>query len=319
MYKFSIRNFIPEYIPQLNNLQIEYNRLFPQSNIVPEEIYCSPGYEHGKNIFCVFDLHDRMVGFAPVFPVSVSEEGGFNTLPHIIWTNILTEMKSPDLLLIREILMEKIINRAVEIKKTLPEREAKLCFCYFSTEQPNIDFVSSKGFTNLETIYTMSRCLQQPITDLPMPENIEVKDWKMPTEDEQREYINSYNRAFPGKPWNIDELKYFMTSNFWTVGTTKSAFSGGKLTGSVMVYWDEDANLKSDKKTAFTEQIFVLPEYRNKGIASYLINKALLHLKIKGIDKVFLEVKTNNLSALSIYIKLGYKVVKEQLIMEKLI
>lgn len=310
---------MPEDIAQLSNLQLEYNRCFPEVSIIPGEVYCSPGFEDGKNIFCAFDSHNKLVGFAPIFPVPVLEDSSFDSIPHIFWTNILVDTKSPGSSSIKESLLEKITKRAMEIKETLPKRKTKLCFNFFSTEQPSIDFVLSKGFTHSESIYKMSRCLHEPIPLLYSPKNIAIRKWKMITEEEQDTYIQSYNEAFPEKPSNIAELKYFMAFDLWANGTTISAFIHDKLIGSVMVYWDENRNLNSDIKNAFSEQIFVIPKFRGRGIASYLIRQALIYLMEKGMDEVHLEVKANNSNALKIYNNLGYKVKNEQLIHEKFV
>ena len=50
--------------------------------------------------------------------------------------------------------------------------------------------------------------------------------------------------------------------------------------------------------------IFVLEEYRNKGIGKALINKMLEN---KDIEKVTLEVKKDNKNAIMLYNSLGFK------------
>ncbi|MBQ9103604.1 MAG: ribosomal protein S18-alanine N-acetyltransferase [Clostridia bacterium] len=54
------------------------------------------------------------------------------------------------------------------------------------------------------------------------------------------------------------------------------------------------------------ETVFVLKEFRRKGIAESLINKMLEDVKSKGINRVLLEVRSSNIPAISLYKKLGF-------------
>ena len=57
----------------------------------------------------------------------------------------------------------------------------------------------------------------------------------------------------------------------------------------------------------FIEDIFVDPNYRNKGVASRLLNYAITLAKEKGAKKVSLNVFTTNTNAIQIYKKYGFK------------
>ena len=52
--------------------------------------------------------------------------------------------------------------------------------------------------------------------------------------------------------------------------------------------------------------IAVLPEYRNKGIASMLINKMIEICKCSEIDRMTLEVRKSNIPAINLYKKFGF-------------
>jgi len=61
------------------------------------------------------------------------------------------------------------------------------------------------------------------------------------------------------------------------------------------------------RKAGHVISIAVLPEYRRKGIASTLLKKALNILKNEyGCEEAFLEVRTSNNQAISLYEKLGF-------------
>lgn len=76
------------------------------------------------------------------------------------------------------------------------------------------------------------------------------------------------------------------------------AKEGNKTVGMILVYLLRDWALCSD--------VFVVPQYRRKGIGKALIKKALEHFKSKGIDGLHLVTHLNN-SAINFYKKLGFK------------
>lgn len=60
------------------------------------------------------------------------------------------------------------------------------------------------------------------------------------------------------------------------------------------------------------DYILVLKEYRNQGIALQLMNQMEQELKVNGVVNITLEVEQQNISALTLYEKLGYKKVAER-------
>lgn len=58
--------------------------------------------------------------------------------------------------------------------------------------------------------------------------------------------------------------------------------------------------------------ILVLKKYRNQGIALQLMNQLEHQLKVNGVVNITLEVEQQNVSALTLYQKLGYKKVAER-------
>ena len=55
--------------------------------------------------------------------------------------------------------------------------------------------------------------------------------------------------------------------------------------------------------------IYVKEEYRNKGIATKLLNEAITDLKQKEVINITLEVNENNQKAINFYLKNGFKTV----------
>ncbi len=124
-------------------------------------------------------------------------------------------------------------------------------------------------------------------------------------------YIEAYNIAFADQLLNVEELQHFMQADVWQDGTTFSAFAGDDLVGSVMVYYQPDADKNQDKVGA-TEYVFVHPDWRRHGIARYLLREAMLYLKTREMAYASLEVLAHNPSALSVYKTVGYTIHQEE-------
>ena len=56
--------------------------------------------------------------------------------------------------------------------------------------------------------------------------------------------------------------------------------------------------------------VAVMPNYRNQGIASSLVEQTLLALSALDADECYLEVRTNNDPAISLYNKMGFEIVR---------
>ncbi len=77
-----------------------------------------------------------------------------------------------------------------------------------------------------------------------------------------------------------------------------------RILGWIAVSNTVDVN--TDEMIGVIPEIYVLPQYRNNGIAKKLCNEAFKHLKGEGLNKVQLNVFSGNL-AKKIYEDLGFK------------
>jgi len=66
-----------------------------------------------------------------------------------------------------------------------------------------------------------------------------------------------------------------------------------------------------DGETACLEMVVTLNDYRKRGYATTLINKALLDLKIKGVKSISLRAEADGVS---VYTKLGFKEVCKRIV-----
>ncbi|KKI90138.1 hypothetical protein WQ54_23890 [Bacillus sp. SA1-12] len=130
----------------------------------------------------------------------------------------------------------------------------------------------------------MKRDLTEDIPNVPLLNNLNIVNWKMETQAE-------------GLCWSLNRLKWTKGGTEWD---TFTVFDGDIIVGSVMTW-----GLGEDRSA--TENIFVLPEWRRKGIAKTMITEALKYLKNKGKTEATLVVFSDNGKAISLYKSLRYK------------
>lgn len=87
----------------------------------------------------------------------------------------------------------------------------------------------------------------------------------------------------------------FIAGRFYALG----AFSENELVG--VITFDKSF------ETADLEDIVVKKQFRNKGVATNLLERAETDLKNQKTEKVFLEVRESNFTAISFYSKNGFK------------
>jgi ribosomal protein S18 acetylase RimI-like enzyme len=145
------------------------------------------------------------------------------------------------------------------------------------------------------------------LPDPGLPEGVLVHPWHLETEEQQRAYLEAYDAAFEDEGKNMDDLRHFLQSEHWSVGTTFTALADHRVVGSVAVW-----HHPSSRGTGKTEAVFVIPQWRRRGIARYLLVEAMRYLRHRGLAYAELEMDSTNAPALALYESLGYGVYKEE-------
>jgi ribosomal protein S18 acetylase RimI-like enzyme len=93
-------------------------------------------------------------------------------------------------------------------------------------------------------------------------------------------------------------------------GTAVAAFDPqGQLVGSVLAYPDEE------KRWGVVDDVFVLPEWRRRGIARRLVGEGIRYLREQGMQEVRLDVVQTNGPAISLYRSMGYVTIDEEVML----
>jgi ribosomal protein S18 acetylase RimI-like enzyme len=307
MSPITFRPFTPADAPRLVELQGRSLRLCADIRPIEAGFYLSPAFEQGQNISCAVDPQDRLLGYAAIYPNYVSRRLG----ARLLWTDLRVEPELPEAGELRDALLERTIVRAGEIRDELRQPVA-LSATYFAEGRASIDYLLSRGFAHYESVFLMRRDLAQPIPDLPTPEGVQVRRWRLETEAEQRAYVEACNQAFQDDGRSLGELQHFMRSPMWGVGTTIAAFAGDQVAGNVMVFYDP-AQPPGAERFGATEWVFVLPQWRRRGVARYLLREALVYLRERGLAYAELQVVADNRQGLGLYEAVGYWLYREEI------
>ena len=110
-------------------------------------------------------------------------------------------------------------------------------------------------------------------------------------DDMYRVELNSFS-----DPWGYDEYLMLFKSDLYDVFVSNEA---GIINGLIVVMRIEPE--------AEILNICVLPEYRNKKVASSLLSYTLDKLRTEHFESVYLEVRESNIAAQSLYYKFGFQ------------
>lgn len=84
------------------------------------------------------------------------------------------------------------------------------------------------------------------------------------------------------------------------------AWAGGELIGLVAVYCNQP-----DRSKAFVTSVSVWLECQGQGIAGRLMRQCIEHMRGLEVDQIELEVDKRSLSAIALYQKLGFNLLRE--------
>lgn len=313
-----IRSYTSEDAAAIVDLQVRYASAFPGVAVVPAEMYGDPAFAGGQNILLACDQSGRLLAYAPLFPRPI--EGDETDEPHQFWSALVYDPVLDDPTPVLDALYTRLLARARQIWATLPQRQgsprrAQLSTELLPVETPILDYVHGKGWVNTWNVFQMARDLSTPMPVLPVPAGVEVRQWEMREEAEQRDYLRARNSAFPEAPWSLEGLQHFLQQVLWPCGlVSASALVAGQVVGSVLIYFDPYANARTGRQSAYTEEIFCVASWQGQGIASACIATALRLLQERGMEEARLQVRATNENALRLYQRLGYRVTASSLI-----
>jgi len=130
----------------------------------------------------------------------------------------------------------------------------------------------------------------------------------------------TFKEHFNFRPDTVEEVRYFLFSDLYYNEAKEIFFAelDGESVGYIGAGIDEKYNMEKNVEAGDIFTIGVLKKYRRRGIGARLILHALDTLKVKGMAKATLGVDDYNpTKAIRLYEKVGFKVKKKDIILER--
>ncbi|MEW4369379.1 GNAT family N-acetyltransferase [Paenibacillus kandeliae] len=254
-----------------------------------------------ENVYGAF-ANGTMIAKGQVSIVSIITSGSASEHRHSIYLNLkaAAEYQSDHSLLHQ--LYQPLLHRARQLKATLPATyQTMLCIGNYATESANTTFFQQNDYQYLNSQFHMTRSLSSPILPLSLPEDLVFGHWLMETPAEQEHYLEIDLDIWPEAPIGLQQLNDNRQQPFWTCMVIRYE---GEPIGGLMVWKEEEEGV--------IEDVWVRPDWRQRGIARYLLTEALMYLQQHGLHTVGLTALTDNDNALSLYQSVGFTIEKEE-------
>jgi GNAT superfamily N-acetyltransferase len=181
--------------------------------------------------------------------------------------------------------------------------------------------LESEGYEPIRYGYAMTRPIERPIPDLPLPEGFEVR----PVQPEDYTKVWAAAReafrdhwGFSEAEWAETHLEGWMEDPTFTPELWQVAWDGDEVAGMVLNFINEAENEAYNRQRGYTETICVRRPWRRRGLARALIARSLKMHKALGMTETALGVDAENPNgALKLYESMGYEVEKQFLTYRK--
>ncbi|UKS28070.1 GNAT family N-acetyltransferase [Paenibacillus sp. HWE-109] len=263
--------------------------------------------DNWPNVFIAVE-EEQIIAKGQVSIVCTIPLGSPKEHKHYIYFNLKTLPEREADYHLYDLLYERLLNRAYELKETLPNAyRTMMGIGNQSTEKQNNNYFKTKGFVYRKSLYTMRRNLSETIEHPVLTAPYQCMQRNMATEDSVNEYLKVDMEIWPEAPIGHKRLMDNQKNSAWTAFVVRE---DATLIGSVMAWMDEDED-------GIIEDVFVREPWRKQGIAKHLLSQALSYLKENGSTFAELQVETANRSALSLYNSVSFKEVSEEVRYER--
>lgn len=166
------------------------------------------------------------------------------------------------------------------------------------------------GYEKVRWFFEMTRPVNEPIPDVPMPDGLEVRPvrpemlrqiWDADVEAFQDHWggFDSSDASF--KRWQEDPS---FDPSLWVI-----AYDGDEVAGGVVNGIDAEENAALGVKRGWLHSVFTRRPWRRRGLARALIARSLVAIRERGMDTGILGVDADNpTGALGLYEGIGFGV-----------
>lgn len=226
-----------------------------------------------------------------------SEASNFYTIPKmnyfIDYKVLIKGINEIDKLLVKE-----LIDLAKKKRLEFKSHEARVYHCCFADNQNAIDFYKTvDGFKDDEGMHVLELEVKNKVEFKALDTAYRVVDNTLSTDNDVDVLIKQHGKAFRPRLYKRqDILDLKEKEGFKCV----SVFKKDDLVANLLVYIDEH-------NVGILEDLFVMSQERQNGMGKYLLDCCRNYLFGKNINKVQLEVWSDNIKAMNLYKSKGYQ------------
>lgn len=251
-----------------------------------------------ENIFLAFDDGGSYLGSAYAYP-KVNHHQTCET-PYLIFlgVNIADGLEEALGAEVRQRLFDKVFSRARELRLQRPDLTARI-YSGFEYDREKLEFYVKNGFEEDYSI-VMEADISEGFNFV-LPGKMNVIENQLNSEEKFKEYKMLYDEIFVSP---LDEEAYSEQQkqpHFKNL----SFLIEGSLAGGCTIF-ERDG-------FGYVETVFILPEYRGRGLSKTMMNYIFDCFLSRGLRKTKLEVWKLNRRAVELYKSCGYKEVGKNL------
>jgi len=182
--------------------------------------------------------------------------------------------------------------------------------------------LESEGYYRARYFNKMTRSLDEPLPDFPMPPGLEMRPvlpehyrliWEA-SEEAFRDHWGHSPSPDEYYEWWMEDPVIF-TPELWQIAWDVEK---DEIAGQVRTFIDGPENEKYQRRRGYTEMISVRRPYRRRGLARALIAESLRVLKARGMAESALSVDSESLTgATRIYEDCGFRLVSSSVAYRK--
>ena len=173
------------------------------------------------------------------------------------------------------------------------------------------NFYAGRGYTPSRYFFKMSRPIDKPVGDYPMPAGLEIREAKP---ENYRKIWDANHEAFKdhwgySEPTEQQYEAWIAEKRWFQPHLWKIAWDGDEIAGQVGNFVDDVENKAHNRRRAYTEEISVGRKWRGRGLAKALIAASIrMFQEMNQFDETTLGVDADNPSgALQLYTSMGYE------------
>lgn len=183
-----------------------------------------------------------------------------------------------------------------KLKAEHPEKRMSMISFSEADDLQEVQQFLHHGFCFEEVIPVLKYDLTKEVKHHEMPNGIVIKPLEF-TKENVEAYIQATGIANDGIADSTAEMWFRSGDESFK---TFAAYDGNQIVGGISIW-----NIGEDR--GVTENIFTIPKYRRKNIASELISTSFEELKARNLKCATLSMHGSNAKAMKLYQKIGYE------------